>query len=140
MIKSLIPLLLCATPLAAESLVAVRTLPAMTVIAPEDIMLVDAKIPNALTEASPAIGRETKIAIYAGRPIRAADLSSPTVVERNGVVPLIYSEGPLNIRTEGRALARGTAGETIRIMNLSSRTTVSGRIGPDGSVYVGGMP
>jgi flagellar basal body P-ring formation protein FlgA len=25
----------------------------------------------------------------------------------------------------------------IRIMNLGSRTTVNGRIGPDGAVYVG---
>jgi flagellar basal body P-ring formation protein FlgA len=52
-------------------------------------------------------------------------------------VPLIYLSGGLAISTGGRALARGSEGDVIRIMNLASRTTVSGRIGPDGAVYVG---
>jgi flagella basal body P-ring formation protein FlgA len=84
-----------------------------------------------------AVGMEARVAIYAGRPVRAQDLGAPALVERNQLVPLIYLSGGLAISTEGRALARGAAGEVIRVMNLSSRNTVNGRVGPDGAIYVG---
>jgi hypothetical protein len=45
--------------------------------------------------------------------------------------------GSLAILAEGRSLARGGEGETIRAMNLTSRATVTGRIGPDGAILVG---
>ncbi|MBO9450364.1 flagella basal body P-ring formation protein FlgA, partial [Tropicibacter sp. R16_0] len=35
-----------------------------------------------------------------------------------------------------RAMGRGATGEIIRVMNLSSRSTVTGRIRPDGSIEV----
>ena len=53
---------------------------------------------------------------------------------------LLETEDGLRILTEGRALARGGVGDVIRVMNLSSRTTVSGRIAADGSVHVGLAP
>lgn len=133
----LMVLLLAAPPALAESLVATRTIRAQSVISPEDVTLVSADLPGALADPSQAIGLETRVAIYAGKPVRLSDLGPPTLVERNQVVALIYRSGALAIATEGRALARGSEGEVIRIMNLASRTTVSGRIGPDGAVYVG---
>jgi flagellar basal body P-ring formation protein FlgA len=53
---------------------------------------------------------------------------------------LRYAAGPLAITTEGRALARGGAGDVIRVLNLSSRNTVTGRVQPDGAVSVGTYP
>jgi flagella basal body P-ring formation protein FlgA len=130
-------LLLTVQPALADSVVATRTIRAQTVIGPDDLTLVAADLPGAVTDPELAIGLEARVAIYAGKPVRLADLGPPTLVERNQIVPLIYLSGGLAISTEGRALARGSAGEVIRIMNLGSRTTVSGRIGPDGAVYVG---
>jgi flagella basal body P-ring formation protein FlgA len=129
--------LMLAGPGLAESVVATRMIPAQSVIGPEDVTLVDAELRGALADPSLAVGQETRVAIYAGKPVRLSDLGAPTLVQRNQVVPLIYRSGGLAISTEGRALARGSEGEVIRIMNLGSRTTVSGRIGPDGAVYVG---
>jgi flagellar basal body P-ring formation protein FlgA len=129
--------LVLAGPAMAESLVATRTIPAQSVIGPDDVTLVDAALSGALADPSLAVGQEARVAIYAGKPVRQTDLGPPTLVQRNQVVPLIYLSGSLAIATEGRALARGSEGEVIRIMNLGSRTTVSGRIGPDGAVYVG---
>ncbi|WP_112311270.1 flagellar basal body P-ring formation chaperone FlgA [Pseudogemmobacter bohemicus] len=125
---------------AAESLVAARNLPAQTVIAPADLMQVEANISGALTLPAEAVGQETRVAIYAGRPVRASDIGPPALIERNAIVALEYRSGGLVIRAEGRALARGGAGETIRVMNLESKTTVSGRIGADGLILVGGLP
>jgi flagella basal body P-ring formation protein FlgA len=131
-------LLMIAPPVLADSLVATRTIRAHALVGPEDVALVEADLAGALSDPGQAIGQEARVTIYAGRPVRGADLGSPTLVQRNQVVPLIYLSGDLAIATEGRALARGSAGEVIRIMNLASRTTVSGRVGPDGAVYVGG--
>jgi flagellar basal body P-ring formation protein FlgA len=135
--RVLILWLVLAGPALAENVVATRTIPAGSVIGPEDVTLVDAVLPGALTDVSLALGREARTAIYAGRAVRSSDLGPPTLVQRNQLVPLIYRSGGLAISTEGRALARGSVGDVIRIMNLGSRTTVSGRIGADGAVYVG---
>ena len=121
----------------ADSVVATRTIRAQSVVQADDLTLVAAAIPNALVDLADAIGRETRVSIYAGRPILASDLGAPAVVDRNQIVPLVYQSGALAILTEGRALARGGVGDVIRVMNLASRSTVSGRIATDGTVPVG---
>lgn len=126
-----------AAPASAESLVATRTIRAKSLVASEDLTLVNADLPGALSDPDLAIGLEARVAIYAGKPVRPGDLGPPTLVERNQLVTLIYQAGGLAISTEGRALARGSDGDAIRVMNLGSRNTVTGRIGPDGAVYVG---
>jgi len=128
---------LAAWPALAESVVATRPIRAQTVLTAEDVTLVAAQIDGALTDISAVLGQEARVTIYAGRPVRADDLGPPTMVDRNQIVPLTYRTGGLSITTEGRALARGGVGDVIRVMNLASRTTVSGLIGPDGAVVVG---
>ena len=122
---------------AAESVVAVRTLPAQTVIEAADVTLVDAEIDGALTAITPALGQELKTTVYAGRPLRTEDLGAPALIERNQIVSLVYRSGGLVILADGRALARGAEGDVIRVMNLASKSTVSGRVGPDGRILVG---
>ncbi len=126
-----------AAPVSAESLVATRTIRARTLVLPEDVTLVSAEVPGALDDPAAAVGLEAKVAIYAGKPLHPGDLGPPTLVERNQLVTLVYLSGGLAISTEGRALARGSEGDKVRVMNLGSRNTVTGRIGPDGTVYVG---
>ena len=130
-------LLALAAPAAAESVVATRTIRAKALIGPEDLTLVSAELPGALSDPAAALGQEARVAIYAGKPVRPGDFGPPTLVERNQLVTLVYVAGGLAISTEGRALGRGASGDEIRVMNLGSRNTVSGRIGPDGAVYVG---
>jgi flagellar basal body P-ring formation protein FlgA len=130
-------LLLTAAPVMADSVVATRTIRPHALIGPDDLTLVAAALPGALDDPAKALGLEARVAIYAGRPVRPGDLGPPTLVQRNQVVALVYATGGLAIATEGRALARGSVGEVIRVLNLASRTTVSGRIGRDGAVYVG---
>jgi flagella basal body P-ring formation protein FlgA len=126
-----------AQPASADSVVATRTIRARTVVASGDLTLVEAGLPGALTDPAQAVGLEARVAIYAGRPVRPGDLLPPTLVDRNQLVTLVYLSGGLAISTEGRALGRGAAGDEIRVMNLGSRSTVTGRIGPDGIVLVG---
>ncbi len=138
-------LLLLSGPAMADALVATRMIKAQSLIGPEDVTLVEAEIPGALTDPAAAAGMETRVAIYPGRPVLAADLDPPALVERNQVVALVYRNGALTIHAEGRALARARAGEALRVMNIGSRATVTGRVAVDGRVTVGpettgGMP
>ena len=121
----------------ADSLIAARTLQANSVLVPEDMMLVAADLPGALTSPDLAVGQETRVAIYAGRPILASALGPAALVERNQMVLLLYQSTGLSISTEGRALDRGGKGDRIKVMNLTSKATVTGVIGPGGVVYVG---
>lgn len=129
-------LFLLPLPALADSLVATRTIRPHSSLTSQDVTMVEMDIDGAIRDPELAIGLETKIAIYAGKPIRPGDLGPPTLVERNQIVPLAYSSGGLNIMTEGRALARGGVGETIEVMNLTSRNKVMGQIGPDGVLRV----
>ena len=86
-----------------------------------------------------AVGREAKVALYPGRPILESQIGAPALVERNPMVRMNYAEGPLPIITEGRALDRAAVGEPVRVMNLTSKQTVTGAVAADGSVEVGPM-
>jgi flagella basal body P-ring formation protein FlgA len=79
---------------------------------------------------------EARVALYPGRPVQAHHVQPPTLIERNQIVPLVYAHGGLQILTEGRALSRAGAGEYVRVMNLVSRATVTGRVTADGQIEV----
>ena len=135
--RYLLIFLLLATPAVADSVVSTRVIRAQTTLTADDLTLVAMEIPGALTDLSLAIGQETRVAIYAGRPVRPQDLGARAIIIRNQIIPLAYTTSGLTILTEGRALARGGVGDVIEVMNLSSRNKVTGRIGPDGVVRVG---
>lgn len=133
----LLALLLLTGVAQAETLVATRTIRAQAILAPGDVTLSDANVAGALDDPLLASGMEARVTLYAGRPIRGEDLGPPSIIDRNQVVSLAYATGPLSILTEGRALGRGGVGDVVRVMNLTSRTTVTGRIGANGVVSVG---
>ena len=133
----LLLLLFAAAPVQAQSVIAARTLRAQTVITAQDVILSDATIPGAYTTLDEVIGLETRVALYAERPVRSGEVGPPALVERNQIVPLIYQTGSLVIQAEGRALDRAGLGKTIRVMNLASRQTVTGQIRADGTITVG---
>ncbi len=134
--KYLVFLFALARPVAADTVVAARTLPAQTLIMAEDVILRDHNVPGSVEDPSQIIGMEAKVALYAGRPIRPRDVGYPAVVERNQIITLHYETSGLMISTEGRALGRAGPGDVIRVMNLSSRSTVPALIGADGAGYV----
>lgn len=136
MIRLACAFIFCAAPVAAETLVAVRTIPARTIINAEDVLLRDIDVFGGITDTAGVVGQETRVALYAGRPIRTGDIGPPSVVERNQIVTLVYSRGGIVISTEGRALDRASAGDLIRVMNITSRATVTAQIDESGTAFV----
>lgn len=123
-------------PAQADILVPVRTIRAKEIITASDIALKSVEVPGALADPENLVGQEARAVLYPGRPIRPGDVGPPAIISRNDLVTLVYVRSGLQILTEGRALGRGAAGEVIRAMNNASRTTITGRIRPDGSIEV----
>jgi flagellar basal body P-ring formation protein FlgA len=121
----------------AQTLETTRTLRAGQVIGPDDVVIgTRAALPGLVTDPAEAVGMEARVTLYPGRPIPLASLSQPALVERNQLVTLVFSQGGLNIRAEGRALGRGAADDPVRVMNLASRNTVTGRVSGPATVSV----
>jgi len=123
-------------PAAADMIVAARTIRANHVITAQDLAVQRGDAAGIAADPAEVIGQEARVALYAGRPVRLTDVGPPAVIERNAIVPLVYEQNGLRITTEGRSMSRAGAGERVRVMNLSSRTTVSGRALADGRVLV----
>lgn len=116
--------------------VAARTIPSGAVLGPGDLTMASTSWGPGLPSIDEALGQETRVALYAGRPVRSEDIGPPTLVARNGLVQLRYQRGALLITAEGRALERGSLGDWIRASNLASRQTVTGRVTADGAIEV----
>ncbi|TCS66405.1 flagellar basal body P-ring formation chaperone FlgA [Primorskyibacter sedentarius] len=131
-----LPLCLIAAPVFAETLVAARTIRAQSLLSEQDLVISDATIPGTLALVEDAVGQEARVTIYAGRPLRMGDVGPPAIVDRNDIVTLVFEQGGLVITSDGRSLGRGGEGDRIRVMNLSSRTSVFGQIDSQGQVVV----
>lgn len=115
-----------------STVVAARPIRARQILGPADLTTTAGATPGAIADPADAVGMEARTAIYAGWPVRAADLAPPAAVERNALVALSFRSGGLVIETEGRSLGRAGPGERVRVMNLDSRVTVTGTVvGPN---------
>lgn len=120
----------------AEPLVAARTIPSHAIVTMEDLLFSDVASKDLFPAVDDVVGQEARVAIYAGRPIRPADLVAPALVERNQVVTVLYNIGLLSISVEARSLGRGGEGDVLRFVNIDSRTTITGTVLSDGSIHV----
>lgn len=127
---------LMAQPATADTVLAARTIRAQSLITAQDLVVKNIDVSGAISDPRQVAGQEARVAIYAGRPIRPGDFGPPALVERNQIILLIYDGVGISITAEGRSLSRAGSGEYVRVMNMSSRITVSGQVLPDGRVLV----
>ncbi|MTH63271.1 flagellar basal body P-ring formation chaperone FlgA [Paracoccus shanxieyensis] len=128
-------LALSAPPAQADSVVATRTLSAGMVILPQDVRM-DPGQQGGIGDLDQVVGQQLQVMVAEGRPVQPRHVASPKLVDRNQIVTIIFERGALRIEAEGRAMAAGSVGEMVRVLNNSSRVTVVGRVAPDGSVIV----
>lgn len=133
--RLILALALLPFPALADSVVATRTLKSGSVIAPQDVR-VEPDLTGEVADIDAIIGQQLKVMVSEGRPIPASGLTAPEIVARNQIVRIAYDNAALRIEAEGRALSAGAVGQTIRVMNNTSRITISGRVEPDGTVTV----
>ena len=120
----------------ADTVVAKHLIRPKSIISSQDILVTSATLPNGFAMPEEVIGLEAKALIYPGRPLGAHNLRPPAIIERNAIVTIHFARKGLAITTEGRALDRAAMGETVKVMNLDSRSTLTGLAMSDGSVLV----
>jgi flagellar basal body P-ring formation protein FlgA len=81
---------------------------------------------GAVLDAADLVGRESRRALPAGRPVRAADLGAPRLVLRGEPVTLVYASGGLEISAAGEALDAAGEGEIVRVLNPAGGTVRKG--------------
>lgn len=85
-----------------------------------------------------SIGMQLRRAMRAGTPIRAADLVKPDFVVRDQAVTIIYQVPGLYLTTRGKAIESGAEGDTVSVLNLHSKRTLTGIVTGRGQVTVQG--
>ncbi|GIT91626.1 flagella basal body P-ring formation protein FlgA [Jannaschia pagri] len=125
-----------AVPAGAQSVMVLHPVRAGDALGADALSFAEITIPDGFDDPRDLIGLEARVNLYPGRPVRQREVGMPTVIQRNAVVPLIFRRGGLVITLEGRALQRAGDGEPVRVMNLSSRSTVTGIATASGAVIV----
>ncbi len=120
----------------ADSVFALKTIRPREVITAQSVQLQKGQAPGAAQSLENVIGAEAKRAIYAGRPVLTSNITRAALIERNQIVAATFSLNGLTIDTEARALERGSVGDIIRAMNLTSRSTIRAEVLEDGRLKV----
>ena len=129
---------LTAGPAFAESLLATRMIRPGDVIVAADLVPGDVRYPGTISAKVDAVGFEARVTLFPGRPLTPQDLGPPRLVRRNELVTLVYQSASIDIRTEGRSLSDGVAGDIVQVMNIESRTRLTGVVSPTGQIIVNG--
>ena len=82
------------------------------------------------------VGRVARTNILPGRPVAKRALGLPAVVQRGRAVKVQVRVGPMVVSMKGEALADGSVGEAIRVMNPSSSQVLVGTVVGAGLVEV----
>ena len=82
------------------------------------------------------IGMQLRRAMRAGMPIRVADIVKPDFVVRDQSVTIIYQVPGLYLTTRGKAIESGAEGDTVSVLNLQSKRTLTGVVTGRGQVTV----
>lgn len=83
---------------------------------------------DTVMNAEDLVGKTPQRGISANRPIRLAELQAPHLVEKGKTVEMQFATDYIKISTLGEALEDGAEGQTIRVRNADSGTTVQAKV------------
>ena len=89
-----------------------------------------------ITNPDQAVGFAARGPMQPGRPVRAADLMRPELVQRNETVTLVYQVPGITLTVRGKATEGGAEGDVISVLNEQSKRTVQGLVAGPGRVIV----
>ena len=82
------------------------------------------------------VGMTPRRSLTSDRPVRISDLEKPKLVEKGDAITMVLKQGPLSLTAKGKAMDSGAKGDTIRVMNTSSRRMVEARVNGPQQVVV----
>ncbi len=75
-----------------------------------------------------AVGMQMRRPNRAGQALRVADLGKPDLVQKDDNVVLIYESSGIYLTARGKAIDTGTEGDTVNVLNLQSKRTITGTV------------
>ncbi|MFH1137359.1 MAG: flagellar basal body P-ring formation chaperone FlgA [Pseudomonadota bacterium] len=130
----------CQVDIKTAAVTAARRLEAGQTIGPGDLSSAKvslAKIrPGALTSPEQGLGLTVRQRINPGEPILDQDLQEGKAVKKGDMVTLIARDGFLKVASPGQVKQDAALGETVSVLNLSSKKVVLGKVIDSGSVEV----
>jgi len=116
----------------ADVWVARRHLKKHLEIQPEDLQVENRNIanlpPDVLTPDQEVRGKRTLLAINAGEVLRESMLEVPPMVKKGDRVILLIENDSFRITTLGEVKENGRKGDRVKLINLSSKREVLGRV------------
>lgn len=106
-------------------------------ITTQKVLAGDVEKENA-SEIAQVVGMQAKKYIAVGKMIKIAEIASPNVIKPNDPVNIIYSSGPINLKTVGVAMGSGAVGDMVKVKNESSGAILLGQIINKNTVKIGG--
>jgi flagellar basal body P-ring formation protein FlgA len=122
-----------------EAAVLLRNVDRSEVLKSSDVMTErrpKAEVGGDAAARSQAVGMQMRKALRAGQALRLADLGKPDLVLRDDNVTLIYETTGLYLTMRGKALENGTEGDTVSVLNIQSKRTVTGVVVGRGQVAI----
>jgi flagellar basal body P-ring formation protein FlgA len=83
-----------------------------------------------------AVGQVALRALPAGQPLNTLHLKTPSAVTQGTTVQLVFEKPGLALRAFGRALENANVGESIRVLNVATKSTLMGTVKAPGVVQV----
>lgn len=74
------------------------------------------------------IGMVTRRTLPAGKVLGEADIVPPLMIKRNDLVNVTYRRGSLILNTKARAIANGSRGDTIQLVNPTSKKSFEAKV------------
>lgn len=69
-----------------------------------------------------------KRSLMPNQPISRQDVTPPVMVKRNELVTVTYKSGPIQLTAKARSLGAGTRGDTVTLMNLTSKKSFEAKV------------
>ena len=124
-----------------EALVYARSLNAGDVVRAEDLTwaptashVVPADAPR---DAEAVMGLSARKPLRAGAAVSGRDLAAARVIAKDDTVSVTYRAGGLSLALQGKALGPAAAGETVRVLNPTSKKIIEAVATGPGRAVVG---
>ncbi len=91
---------------------------------------------NVLKISAKIVGLTATKNLKTGAFIKASDIETPKMIQKNQLVTLIFKKSNLSLKTQGKAMAHGALNDTVAVMNINSKRTVHGIVKAPGVVVI----
>ena len=116
-----------------------RSFEAGEIVQPEDLSWtkVAAAPAGAPRDADALIGKAARRPLRSGAAASTRDVTNPLVVKRDDMVEVAFSDGGVSLRLQAKAMGAAAVGDTVGLMNLSSKKVIQAVVAGPGKAVIG---